>query len=116
MRLIALMLTVVATPVFAMPQYDTDKACSEMAAIAIRDGMESADAISMTVLCRTLVGTAKDVAEPLWKLTDRTKRERCASATEKEARARGLSDGWYPALVECTRGKGSGKGGRLARP
>ena len=97
------------------PRYDVDKACSEAAAISVKDGMDGPDAMAMVALCRTMIGMAKDVAEPLWEMTDEARRSECASRVEAESRERGMSQGWYPALVDCMRGTSGGKSDRLVQ-
>lgn len=109
---LAAIVSVAASP---FPQYDIDKACSEAAAGAVEDGMDSAEALAMMSLCKTLIGKAKDVAEPLWNITDEAKREECHAKARTEARGKGISEGWYPVLLECMRGAGGSKAGRLPK-
>lgn len=98
---ITMTMTVSTAMALQFPEYDTDKACAEAAAIAIEEGMDSADAIGLSVLCRSVVGISRDIAEPLWARASEAQRLSCSQRAEQESRDRGISQGWYPILVDC---------------
>ena len=100
---------------YAMPEYDIDASCADASAVAVKQGLSSAEAVAFIPMCTSMVSMSRDVASRLWDDATEQTRAECAEVAETKAEEIGVRHGWYPALLECLSGEPSGKGDRLVQ-